>query len=66
MKDTQLKFVKEQLDSRDFITRNECLRNHISRLSAIIFNLKEMGYDIVGKRIPYGDKKWDYRYEIVD
>lgn len=62
---TQLRFVKDRLDERGYISRNECLRNRISRLSAIIFRLKEMGYQIVGKRVPYDDDKYDYVYEKV-
>lgn len=63
---TQLKFVKSILDERGYITRNECLRNRISRLSAIIYNLKEMGYKITGSRVPYDYKRWDYKYEVED
>lgn len=63
---TQLKFVKSRLDERGYITRNERLRNRISRLSAIIYNLKEMGYKITGSRVPYDDKRWDYKYEVED
>lgn len=65
-KQTQLNFVKNRLDERGYITRNECLRNRISRLSAIIYNLKEMGYKISGRRIPYSDDRWDYKYEVED
>lgn len=65
-KQTQLNFVKNRLDERGYITRNECLRNRISRLSAIIYNLKEMGCKISGRRIPYSDDRWDYKYEVED
>lgn len=63
--ETQLKLVKEKLETKGFITRNECLNLYITRLSAIIFKLKEMGYEIIGRRIPTSKDKYDYRYELV-
>jgi hypothetical protein len=40
----QIKWVEKQLIKRKKISRNECLRNYISRLGAIINVLKERGY----------------------
>jgi hypothetical protein len=40
----QIKWVEKQLIKRKRISRNECLRNYISRLGAIIHVLKERGY----------------------
>jgi len=37
-------FVIKKLDEVGVITRNECLRKYISRLGAIICNLKKDGY----------------------
>lgn len=38
---TQQQWVVEQLKKHGFVTRNQCLRNYITRLSAIIFELKD-------------------------
>ena len=38
---TQKQFVIEQLREKGSVTRNECLRNYISRLGAIIYNAVE-------------------------
>ena len=40
-KQSQKDFVKNELKLHGFITRNKCLRNYISRLSAIIFVLRD-------------------------
>jgi len=39
---TQRVFVLSRLRENGEITRNECLRNYISRLSAIIYDLREI------------------------
>lgn len=41
---TQKQWVENQLIKNGKITRNECLRNYISRLGAIISMLKDDGY----------------------
>lgn len=43
MKKTQLQRVRNKLMRDGFITRNECLKNYISRLSAIIYTLQKEG-----------------------
>jgi len=48
MKKSQSQWVIEQLENDAKISRNQCLRRYISRLSAIIFNLKEKGWIING------------------
>jgi hypothetical protein len=48
MKKSQSQWVIEQLENNAQISRNQCLRRYISRLSAIIFNLKEKGWIING------------------
>jgi len=45
----QLQFVRTHLDKYGKISRNMCLANFISRLGAIMFKLKEQGYDVEGK-----------------
>lgn len=42
---TQLQFVRDELLTQGEITRNFCLRNYITRLSGIIFNLKREGFE---------------------
>ena len=44
MKLAQINFVKSELKKNGFISRNHCLRNHITRLGAIINNLITEGY----------------------
>lgn len=57
---TQEKFVLDQLESKGKISRNICLQNYISRLSAIILNLKKKGYDFRTER-----EGGDYVYHLV-
>lgn len=61
MKQTQLKFVKQALESYGEISRNFCLQNRISRLGAIIALLKSTGWEFVTER-RYGD----YVYILKD
>jgi len=42
--ESQKNWVKEQLEVDGYITRNTCLQNFISRLSAIIQDLELDGY----------------------
>ena len=42
--ETQLEWVKKQIEEQGFISRNQCLRNYCSRLGAIICELKKEGY----------------------
>ena len=44
-KHSQKEFVINELKLHGFITRNKCLRNYISRLSAIIFVLRDEGFE---------------------
>lgn len=46
---TQEQWVRKQLKENGKVSRNEALRTYISRLGAIIFNLKEAGWDIEGE-----------------
>lgn len=58
---TQKDRVLKRLKERGYITRNECLGTYpaISRLGAIICQLKKEGYEIEGK-----DEGNDYAYKI--
>ena len=66
---TQIEFVKNKLKEKGFITRNEALRNYISRLGAIIHLLKKDGWIIETERIktkkPDGGDGYDYKYKLV-
>jgi len=44
MNTTQLQFVIDKLETDGMISRNHCIRNYITRLSAIILDLKKKGY----------------------
>lgn len=59
MKRTQKNRVLKRLKERGMVTRNECLATFpaITRLGAIICQLKKEGYDIEGK-----DEGNDYVY----
>jgi len=66
MKKTQIDFVRSRLQRYGSITRNQALRNYISRLSAIIHTLRhEEGMEIEGTYIktktPFGEGR-DYKY----
>ena len=43
-KETQLSWVRKHIDDTNGISRNFCLQNYVSRLSALIFMLNEEGY----------------------
>ena len=66
-KQSQKEFVKSELSKNGFITRNKCLRNYISRLSAIIFVLREEGFqfktNFVENKTAYGSTENDFVYE---
>ena len=57
-------WVKENLESRGFITRNECLQRYISRLADIIYQLKHDGMNIDAEILPtqFGE---DFIYRLT-
>jgi hypothetical protein len=57
---SQKERVIYKLNHTGFITRNECLKNFISRLSAIIQELESEGWVFKTERV-----KGDYRYDVV-
>lgn len=65
-KQSQKDFVKNELKLHGFITRNKCLRNYISRLSAIIFVLRDEGFEFetkfVENKTAYGSTEKDFVY----
>jgi hypothetical protein len=56
---TQKQFVINQLEAKGEISRNLCLNNRITRLAAIINNLKKKGWEFKEDRI-----NGDYIYYI--
>ena len=45
---TQLSWAKHQLKSKGYVSRNDALSNRITRLAAIIAELRSQGYQIEG------------------
>lgn len=60
-KDTQINRIINKLNKDGFITRNECLRNYISRLGAHIATLKKAGWDFEAGSYKQGH---DYIYRV--
>jgi hypothetical protein len=58
---TQRRWVEEQLRLHGEITRNQCLTNYISRLGAIVCDLKASGWELEASR-----REGDYVYKLVD
>lgn len=50
-KQSQKDFVKAELIKNGFISRNKCLKNYISRLSAYILLLKKEGFVFTSKKV---------------
>lgn len=65
---TQKSWVAVELATTGTITRNQCLRNYISRLGAIIADLKKDGWEFEAHYIevntPFGKGK-DYQYRAT-
>lgn len=59
-KPTQKERVVGQLQKNGYITRNQCLRVYITRLSAIILDLRNEGWDFKAE-----DDKGDYKYTVT-
>lgn len=68
-KQSQKDFVISQLNQTNEISRNLCLKNYITRLGAIVFQLKEDGYEF--KTVwrenlkPDGTKGKDFVYKVT-
>jgi hypothetical protein len=61
MKKSQVERVKCRIEQMGYITRNECLHNYITRLSAIIYIL-EKKYGMIFKTEERGG---DYIYKLI-
>ena len=66
---TQEQWIIEQLKNNGYITRNQCLRNYISRLGARIADLKSKGWVFNTENVkvekPNGYIGSDYKYILV-
>ena len=66
---TQIQWVKNRLKLNKKISRNKCLKEFISRLSAIIAILKNQGWEFETKYIKtaskYGWTGKDYVYYLI-
>ena len=69
MNKSQKQFVIKQLLDKGKISRNFALKNYISRLGALIFDLKEEGWHFVTYTIdspkPDGSKGKNFVYEVI-
>ena len=63
-KPSQNQWVLAQLQQNGSITRNQALKNRITRLAARIADLKEAGYLIVGARLKT-KRGTDYKYFLA-
>lgn len=62
---SQQEWVLRELRTKGYVTRNECLGRFISRLSAIIFNLKEEGHTIKSETFKTVNGL-DHKYILVE
>jgi hypothetical protein len=64
LNNTQRSYVLNELRVNGYITRNHCLQVYISRLGAIICDLKKEGYNIEGKNVKT-ERGTDYIYKLI-
>lgn len=62
---SQQDWVIKQLKNHGKVSRNDALKTYISRLGAIIFNLKERGWEIEGEWVKTERGK-DFVYYLKD
>jgi hypothetical protein len=62
---SQQEWVVTQLDKNGYISRNQCLRNYITRLSAIIYDLRQAGWDFATYYVATSGGSKDYKYELI-
>lgn len=61
---TQKEKVKEHLVKYGYVRRNWALRNYISRLSAIVYELRDEGWTLKGDYVDTKNGR-DYKYELI-
>lgn len=49
-KENQIAWVEEQLRKHKRVTRNQALRQYITRLAALVGRLRERGWEIEGEK----------------
>lgn len=64
-KSTQEQRIINKLLKDGYVTRNEALKNYISRLSAIILDLQKEGWEFSTEFIKSGNNGKDYIYRVV-
>jgi len=62
---TQEQFVEDILLEDGEISRNYCLSRFITRLGAIIWKLKDRGYEITGQYVKTATGK-DFIYKLIN
>ena len=60
----QNQWVRSRLLKRGSVTRNEAIRNGITRLSARIWDLRDQGMNIEGVRMPLKNGSYDWIYKL--
>lgn len=66
----QRAFVISQLRENGYISRNAAISNYITRLGAIVFDLRKSGWELKGKYVKKNTESkfktmGDYVYEVV-
>lgn len=61
---SQKEWAIDRLLADGYVSRNGALQNFITRLSAIILNLKEEGWELSGRWYKEGKSK-DFRYYLL-
>ena len=64
MKPTQRNWVEERLHDTKRVTRNEALGRYISRLAAIVADMKKDGWSIEGNSLKTAHGT-DYEYRLI-
>lgn len=65
MKKSQEERIIYKLRKDGFVTRNEALKNYISRLGAIICELKKQGFIFDEPKYIKTKNGRDYRYDLI-
>jgi hypothetical protein len=62
MRETQRQWAERKLRTSGYVSRNEALRTYITRLGAIICDLRKDGWDITGRWQKQTNGGKDYIY----
>lgn len=61
---SQEQWIREQLEKKGYVTRNQCLSRYISRLGARICDLRQAGWEITGEWVKTKNGR-DYKYTLI-